>query len=90
MSVGFLGPTAGDRAMIDAKNHERRAESREKADRAAGVGSSDEQSNATGDRDADGRRPWERIRRPGQPEEEKIARSVDTSGQLGTSLDLNG
>lgn len=90
MSVGFLGPMAGDRAMIDARNSERRAESQEKADRAAGVGSADEQSDATGERDADGRRPWERIRRPVRNEGEPESKSIDISGKVGNSLDISG
>ncbi len=90
MSVGFLGPSVGDRAMIDARNNERRAESREKADRSAGVGSADDQSNAADDRDADGRRPWERIRRPVRAGNESTSGSIDVSGQVGNSLDLSG
>lgn len=74
----------------EARNTERQVESREKADKAAGVGSADEQSDAAGDRDADGRRPWERIRRPGGRSEDEPTRSIDASGQLGKSLDLSG
>lgn len=82
---------ATDRAVADAKNQERHSTSMERADRSAGVGSSDEASTAAGDRDADGRRPWERIRRPGRAAEEgDEPKSKDTSGQLGQTLDLSG
>ncbi|MDR3110688.1 MAG: hypothetical protein LBU65_13555 [Planctomycetaceae bacterium] len=80
-----------DRAAVDAANHERHSISQEKADRAAGVGSSDEASSETSDRDADGRRPWERIRRPNHNEAENNEhKSKDVSGQLGKTLDLSG
>jgi hypothetical protein len=89
MSVVGTGVNmAADRAAADAMSHERHSVSNEKADKA---GSSDEASKETGDRDADGRRPWERIRRPNHNETENDEhKSKDVSGQLGKTLDLSG
>lgn len=84
--------TGTDRTAVDARNQERRVQSTEKADRAAGVGSSDDASNeADNERDADGRQAWERPKRPGaRTPEQNAPQAKDTSGKLGNTLDLNG
>jgi hypothetical protein len=81
-----------ERAQQDAAAQERRALSDQKADSASGIGETDGQDHETADRDADGRRPWER-RTAGHPRSEPVPepqRSKDASGQSGNLLDLSG
>ena len=74
MSVGPMGGVAGsvagsplaqtkgsepERAQQEAVAQQRRAESDQKADSAAGIGETDGEDHETAERDADGRRPWE-------------------------------
>ena len=85
--------------MLSRRARIKRRETRagEKAQEASGVGQT-EQDEAAGDRDADGRRPWERP--PGtRPDESGTARSepppdqpfsVDPTGERGKQLDLLG
>ncbi|HEX5442945.1 MAG TPA: hypothetical protein VFW87_03910 [Pirellulales bacterium] len=106
MSIGptsFVGSVAGtplsqakgaelERAQHDAASQERQVAGDRQAENAAGVGSTEEES-ATGDRDADGHRLWEKP-------PEKLAdngdatadehRVKDPTGQSGSLLDLSG
>ena len=114
MSMGPLGGIAGsvagsplaqtqgsetERARQDAGAQQRRIDSDQKADSAAGIGETDGEDHETAERDADGRRLWE-----GSPEEkdaqeqdadENLApleprQSKDATGQSGNLLDLSG
>ena len=112
MSVGPTGSVAGsvagsplaqtkgsepERAHQDAVAQQRRIESDQKADAAAGVGETDGEDHETGERDADGRRPWEQPPPAGQadvteeqPDGTARRRSKDATGQSGNLLDLSG
>ena len=82
--------SAADQASQDAAVHNRRSESMEKASKAEGVGSNDSESESSGDRDADGRQAWEWTLKNKQDHREHREQSIDTTGQVGNSLDLNG
>jgi len=104
--TGFAGSIAGsplaqtkgsevDRAQQDASNHERRVQTDAKADDAAGIAATDGENDETHDRDADGRRLWERSPEPGERTEADEAlpespKSKDVSGMAGNQLDLSG
>lgn len=88
------GPEA-ERAQQDSSAQERRAQNELKADSAAGIGETDGEDHETSERDADGRRPWEKPVRPAQPASEDVQalgprRAKDASGESGTQLDLLG
>lgn len=112
MSVGATGGVAGsvagsplaqtqgsevERARQDAGAQQRRVESDQKADSAAGIGEANGEDHEPAERDADGRRLWE-------PESEKDIneeadadaappherQSKDATGQSGNLLDLSG
>ncbi|MDR2116351.1 MAG: hypothetical protein LBP87_08215 [Planctomycetaceae bacterium] len=90
MSIGNLNPVMPSVAQ-DVKNHERIAESQERAAQAQGISGDDKEGEAaSGDRDADGRQAWRWINRPNKPNEEKDHKVPDISGQTGNSLDLSG
>jgi len=81
-----------ERAQQDAAAQERRALSDQKADSASGIGETDGEDHETSQRDADGRRLWER-QNAGHPHREPAAEppsSKDASGQSGNLLDLSG
>jgi hypothetical protein len=93
-------PAAGQSQQADtAAGAARRAEAVQRAELAEGVGETEEKTD-TQDRDADGRRPWERPQRrapnsnPVQPAEEAASteppRAPDPTGQSGQLLDLCG
>ena len=106
--MGVIGSTAGsslaqsqgtdvNRAQQDTSDQSRQAQLNDKAEKAAGVGET-EQDAETSDRDADGRRPWE-ITRAVDPDDsveqdgssdETDRKSKDPSGQKGRRLDLSG
>jgi hypothetical protein len=80
----------------DSQAQQRRVQSQTKAADAAGIGKTDEDAQ-TEDRDADGRRLWERPLTPGaedaqatQGEAESSRPVKDPSGQSGSHLDLTG
>jgi hypothetical protein len=88
-----------DRTSQESDAQVRRAQANQKAERAEGIGQTEEDHEAA-DRDADGRRPWEL---GGQPDEETAgdqrnqppseadpAVSRDATGQRGKQLDLSG
>lgn len=107
MSSGFisgLGGAAGsayaqrhaadaDRASTDAAGAARGRQSQQAAESAAGIGETHEESGAE-DRDADGRRLWERTgtNQQGQEEESQDAssRPPDPDELLGGSIDVAG
>lgn len=84
-------------AQQATSSHARVVDSTEKAEKAAGVGDPDE-SEKVSDRDADGRRAWER---PGHESDEAEAElegdatydanpQKDPSGMTGREIDLSG
>jgi hypothetical protein len=109
MSIGSLGVigsvTAGqlqqtrsadaDKGAQDVRDHGNQADSAQKAEDAAGIGKTNEDEGAD-DRDADGRRLWERLQKdgdkPDSPSEETATPplSMDPTGQAGANLDLTG
>jgi hypothetical protein len=106
MSVGSLGglvgsaagsplsQTAGsetERTQRDSAVKDRNVHALERAERAAGIGTTEQDQEAS-ERDADGRRLWET-----PPDEQSDAdaaqagrKSKDPTGQSGTQLDLTG
>jgi hypothetical protein len=82
-----------ERERLDAGTAARQSESARKADDAAGVGTTSEES-ATDERDADGRRLWERRAAKEKPVDgapsESEPRAKDPSGAAGSQLDLSG
>jgi hypothetical protein len=108
MSIGMLGGIAGsvagaplaqakgpdvERAQQDVGAHQRRAEGQQKAESAAGIGQTDEDQQ-TGERDADGRLPWQVPARPDDGTDEDSAagrpQANDPDGHSGSLLDLMG
>lgn len=107
MSVGSLGgagPLAGsqlaqssgatvDRAKQDSASFQRQVDSTRQAADASGIGHTTE-DHQTSDRDADGRRAWERAVKSDQalPDEEQSPseeiKGKDPSGDAGTLLDF--
>ncbi|REJ68414.1 MAG: hypothetical protein DWQ31_08310 [Planctomycetota bacterium] len=106
---GVLGGAAGsplsqtkgaeaERAAHETAGQKGRDVNNAKADSAAGIGEADGEGHESHDRDADGRRLWERP--PGgqgeEPESEeaeasdKTRQSKDVSGDSGGQLDLTG
>jgi len=101
---GILGSLAGaplaqrtgsdkDRTATDAANQARHAASEQKAEHAAGVGETAEDSG-TEERDADGRRLWEDMRQRAGADEDRgdsrRPRPRDPSGESGGLIDLSG
>ena len=82
-----------ERAGQDVANQDRQIKADQKAQDAAGIGATEEDQE-TSDRDADGRRLWERRQSQQQAEgstdEEGQTKSKDTSGTSGNQLDLSG
>jgi len=87
--------TDTERAAQDQNTQARETDASQKAAKAEGVGETEEDHEAA-DRDADGRRIWERNQADGErPEEESDAdaskpTSRDASGERGNRLDLSG
>lgn len=84
-----------DRAQQDSAAQQRRVQTDQKAEMAAGIGETDGEDHATGERDADGRRLWEQM--PGGSEQNDAdengsdqSRVKDPTGQSGSLLDLSG
>lgn len=87
-------------AKQSTASHSLKVDSTEKAEKAAGIGDAEESEKA-GDRDADGRRLWERQGKkddePDSPEPElegdatyDAAPQKDVSGVKGRELDISG
>lgn len=106
MSIGSLGaigsfaaaPTTqrtsdADKTQQAASEQSRTDAAAEYAEAAAGIGETREESQA-GDRDADGRRFWERPEERNKAEETDAATSptvaLDPTGTMGGQLDLTG
>jgi len=93
-----LAQTSGsetERAQHDVGAQQRRIQSDQKAESAAGIGETDGEDHETADRDADGRRPWEAPPGPETPppaDQDASAppRPQDPSGESGNLLDLTG
>jgi len=86
--------TETERSQKDSSARERLADTQAKSERAAGIGTT-EQDQGTDERDADGRRMWEETGKKkdatgeaeaGEPER----RAKDPTGQSGSALDLTG
>jgi hypothetical protein len=108
MSIGSLGGIAAsiagtslaqakgsevDRVQQDTNAQQRQVHNEVKADSAAGIGETDGQEESAADRDANGRRPWERIGDgPSETDAEGTSgsHSRDATGESGTQLDLSG
>jgi hypothetical protein len=93
-----LSQSAGsetERAQKDSLHQQRQTDSSQQAERAAGIGQTDEDQQSS-ERDADGRRLWEAPAKPQkQATKEEMSTTVarqgkDASGQSGTQLDLTG
>jgi hypothetical protein len=98
-----LSQTAGsetERSQKDAVSQRRAADANEHAEQSAGIGQT-EQDQETSERDADGRRLWERPGEQGRKADSddskpatgtdvQIRQSKDPTGQSGTKLDLTG
>jgi len=108
MSVGPMGGVFGsaagaplsqtkgsepERAMRDAVAQQRETDTANQAERAAGIGQTEEDSE-TSERDADGRRPWEFPQRPESEDVDSAGpqgrQSKDVTGVAGNQLDLTG
>ena len=106
MSIGSFGGVPGsasgaplsatqgneaERLQKDAAAQTRQIEHEKQAEQTAGIGHAEEDQEAS-DRDADGRRLWERGQQTANdPGDESAARqSKDVSGTAGNSLDLTG
>ena len=108
---GLIGSVAGsplaqtkgselERAQRDMAAQDRQVRGESKAEAAAGIGETDGQDHETGERDADGRRLWERPAAPNDaetppddassPAAAAPPRVKDPSGQSGSQLDLSG
>lgn len=100
---GVLGSAAGaplsqssgaaaERSQRDSAVAQRQVDADAKAEQAAGIGQTEEDEQ-TDERDADGRRLWERRQRANQDADQNDAPprpSKDTSGEAGNMLDLVG
>jgi hypothetical protein len=107
MSIGSLGligsfatssaaQRAGDVEKVerDTADRARQTESNMAAEDAAGIGHTEQESEAS-DRDADGRRPWELPAHANRQEDDTASASPahvvkDPTGQTGGTLDLLG
>jgi len=86
-----------ERTQQDTAGQQRRVEADQKAENAAGIGEADGEDHETAERDADGRRLWEKPPQAEAADENKgdsppseSRRSKDSSGQRGNLLDLSG
>ncbi|QEG35030.1 hypothetical protein [Bythopirellula goksoeyrii] len=103
---GLIGSAAGaplsqtsgsetERSQRDSSAQQRQVSTEDSAEKAAGIGTTDE-DQGTSERDADGRRFWEKAAEQKQAEtdEENAAlkerQSKDPKGISGSSLDLTG
>jgi hypothetical protein len=96
-----LSQTAGaetERSQRDTAAQHRQVDGNERTEQASGIGQTEEDQESS-ERDADGRRLWERPGKRGKNGKEEPAsedaaalskQSKDPSGQSGTKLDLTG
>jgi hypothetical protein len=105
-SLGMIGSLASgaaaqrtsesDKASRESVGQTRAADAAQRAENAAGIGQTEEDSQAA-DRDADGRRPWEHPSAKSPPAEQvaeaatdQARLSKDPTGESGAELDLLG
>lgn len=104
-SLGIVGSLVGtaltqksaevDKTQRDAADAARKTEAAARAESAEGIGQTEEESQA-GERDADGRRLWERQAKKPVEEEEAAASTAatalakDPAGISGRTVDLTG
>jgi hypothetical protein len=104
-SLGIIGSLAGtglalkgpeaDKVQKEGTDRSRQTDAELRAESAAGIGQTEEESQAS-ERDADGRRPWEipARKKADDPAAEEAAASPtaakDPSGDRGTMLDISG
>jgi len=92
-SVAQTGSADVDRTQQAPGNQQRQVRSELRADSAAGIGEADGDNHETNERDADGRRPWERSNSSSSPSGASFdgpRLSKDASHQSGNLLDLSG
>ena len=86
-----------ERTEQDAAGQQRRVQTDQKAENAAGIGEADGEDHETAERDADGRRLWEAP--PEGPAADEVEEgpaglehrlSKDATGQAGNLVDLSG
>jgi hypothetical protein len=84
------GPQA-DQVQRQAVDHARQAESQSRAEVAAGIGQTEEESEAS-ERDADGRRPWEipPLRKADEPMPDAPPAAIDQGSERGGLIDISG
>ncbi len=106
MSIGFsslVSGIAGTQAAqtqgadsIRGQDTAQQARARQSVDRAADAAAKTEEDAQAGERDADGRRPWELQRQPrdavveSTPSPNGPPVSRDATGQIGKQIDLSG
>ncbi len=103
---GLLSSTAGtalsqasgsdtERTQKESVSQRHSADADQHAEKSAGIGET-EQDQQTDERDADGRRLWEKVTAPKKVQETAVdsdadsRQSKDPTGQSGTKLDLTG
>lgn len=79
-----------DKLAHSAKAFERARDSVERAEKAAEAGAVRDDSAETGDRDGDGRTPWQRTLKNKKRDDKTQDQSKDTTGKVGKTLDLTG
>jgi hypothetical protein len=105
--LGFFGSIAstpaaqrgadGERTVQEASRQQGEVKNESLAEKAAGIGETDGDEHSAGERDADGRRPWE-IPSKGQAHDDShaappapaVRQSKDLTGDAGGQLDLTG
>ena len=73
-----------------AQAFERARDSVERAEKAAEAGAVRDDSAETGDRDGDGRSPWQRTQKNKSGKKKSQEKSKDITGKIGKTLDLTG
>lgn len=104
-SLGIVGSLAGsplaqkspeaDKVQKEATDRTRQTDAEARAESAAGIGQTEEESQAS-ERDADGRRPWEITQRKKEDEaapeaaDGSTSAAKDPSGDRGSLIDISG
>ena len=86
MSIGGFTPVMPS-AAHDAKVHERKIDTEQ---RAAQAGEKKESEASSSDRDADGRQAWQWNQRQRKQQTDPANKVPDISGKMGSALDLDG
>ncbi len=79
-----------DKLAQTSKAFERARDSVERAEKAAEAGAVRDDSAEAGDRDADGRTPWQRTLKNKSRDKQQQDQAKDTTGKVGNSLDITG